>query len=609
MAPKPRRKSHEPEWLVRVRNYYWIHDVLHIYVGLFTWVLQWSDENRLSWLELTPEDPLKLRPVHFEKLYKREAERDAYYFRCLKKVSQTKKALVEQHQGFHDLFLPIELAGRDKAVLYAGSFLRKPATWETLASPWTKLTGKEPSSQDSEFNSYVRMALQLPVLDDVLLKAILEFYGIYTDLLTGRNRGAPPYQKADELRQKVFAARLPNKAWVEEALGLEKLIPTPWAWYTDQGLAPWMREELGISRIPTVVIALMPLSGNDPEPVRDLLRNDALQRECFQFAKGLSQTVAGKLQDYGTLFLTSPDPEKSVVQARLQLRDRAEKIRDFVRKKFGVRTVIGIGRPVPERQSLYESYREAVLALHLCVQTEKPILFYGETPEMGKGKGYGRLHEAGLGLLSAHGKASLKDAQLAADRYVREVLEFAEGNLIIVRGQLLSIFFRLLDLTRERSALNPQDVEEYAGRTCRKLEESDSTYRLLGAFKEALQTLSGLGAKPLEGAKALRMESILKYLADHFNQPLRLTQVAKQAGFSVPVFCRVFKKTTGLSFVAHLNQLRVEQAKNLLRTSGLNILQIGQACGFQTPHHFIRNFKRLAGVTPGDYRKKNATSV
>jgi AraC-like DNA-binding protein len=185
-------------------------------------------------------------------------------------------------------------------------------------------------------------------------------------------------------------------------------------------------------------------------------------------------------------------------------------------------------------------------------------------------------------------------------------LEYSAGNTLIVRNQFLSLLYEVFEKVCERSILNPLDSERYASDFCRKLEDANSVYRLIEVFKETLQAFSAMAARPLEGSKNIRIETTLQYLADNFNQPLRLPQVARQAGFSVPVFCRVFKKTTGSSFVSYVNKLRMEQAKTLLKTSGLNVLQIGQSCGFQTTYHFNRHFKKLAGMTPGDFRKRNS---
>jgi len=71
----------------------------------------------------------------------------------------------------------------------------------------------------------------------------------------------------------------------------------------------------------------------------------------------------------------------------------------------------------------------------------------------------------------------------------------------------------------------------------------------------------------------------------------------------VPAFSRIFRHATGTSFLAYLRNVRVEHAKMLLRTTNLPTAQIAINCGFQSPHHLIRSFKKVTGHTPGDYRR------
>jgi transcriptional regulator GlxA family with amidase domain len=49
--------------------------------------------------------------------------------------------------------------------------------------------------------------------------------------------------------------------------------------------------------------------------------------------------------------------------------------------------------------------------------------------------------------------------------------------------------------------------------------------------------------------------------------------------------------------------LRVEHAKRLLATSQMTTEQIAQVCGFQSQHHLLRSFKKVARQTPGAYRR------
>jgi YesN/AraC family two-component response regulator len=184
------------------------------------------------------------------------------------------------------------------------------------------------------------------------------------------------------------------------------------------------------------------------------------------------------------------------------------------------------------------------------------------------------------------------------------VLEFATGNVEVVRSQFLNAIFRIFEHVRLKTGLNAMDEENYANYCCNSLQRIDSIQGLITAFKDLLHQISNLNAQSSQGSVEIRMEGMLTHIRQNFNQDLKLSAVAKGSGFSVPVFCKVFKKTTGMTFVAYLNQFRVEKAKLLLKTSDQSILGVGQSCGFPTAHRFIRNFKALTGVTPSDYRQK-----
>ena len=106
----------------------------------------------------------------------------------------------------------------------------------------------------------------------------------------------------------------------------------------------------------------------------------------------------------------------------------------------------------------------------------------------------------------------------------------------------------------------------------------------------------------------MRLEATLQYLQDNFAQHLALPDVARKAGFSLPSFSRVFKQTTGTSFLPYLRTLRVDHAKKLLTTSLLTTEEVAQACGFQSQHHLARSFKKLVNETPGAYRKEHSQS-
>lgn len=604
MSSRPSKPSSD-----LIQDLYWLQDILQVYVTLSVWVIQWTDENRLVWMDLTPQHEGRVSPVHFEKFFSREAERDAYYFKSLQKLQKEGKGFSPQHRGFYDIFLPIEIKGKKRSALYANYFLRAPADLETLRQQWQALSGRVPTGSDPDFLRYVRMALSLPVYEDRLFRGVWDFLEALVSFLGGKLDKEPFHEKVDDLRRKVFAQELPNEPWFRDAIGTERLIPAPWDWYADRQLALWMREELGITRIPNQVIAVMPLipsggqaRGVNRDPAEALVLQDRVQRACRRFAAKLPETVGGKLGDYGALFLTSTDPGRSQVQARLQLRDMGHKIQAMIRKEFGMRSVVGIGRPLPVGSVLAPSLREAVVALHLCVQRGSDQQFY-ETLEKKEGEAsFSPLHRTEREMMAAFERDAWEDLKAGSERFSREVLEYAGGDLALLQALYLSALYRLLDRAGTHWALDPEVSDPLRKRFAQGMAEAGSIHRSMGVFLDALDELRNLSHSPREGAQNLRVEKILSFLNEHFNEPLTLTQVAKRSGFSVPLFCRVFKKRTGQTFSVYLNRLRIEEAKKLLRGSELALGRVGQACGFRNAHHFIRNFKKLVRRTPGEYR-------
>jgi transcriptional regulator GlxA family with amidase domain len=81
-------------------------------------------------------------------------------------------------------------------------------------------------------------------------------------------------------------------------------------------------------------------------------------------------------------------------------------------------------------------------------------------------------------------------------------------------------------------------------------------------------------------------------------------QMVEQSGLTARTFKRRFAAATGQTPIAYVQRLRVERAKRRLERSGDSIEEISWAVGYEDPASFRRLFKRLTGLTPGDYRRR-----
>lgn len=94
----------------------------------------------------------------------------------------------------------------------------------------------------------------------------------------------------------------------------------------------------------------------------------------------------------------------------------------------------------------------------------------------------------------------------------------------------------------------------------------------------------------------------ISYIEEHYHHKLALPSISRHVGLSLGYLCQVFKKETGLSINAYINQLRMVKAGELLMDSNNYIKEVAAAVGIEDQLYFSRLFKRYYGVTPSKYR-------
>jgi len=103
------------------------------------------------------------------------------------------------------------------------------------------------------------------------------------------------------------------------------------------------------------------------------------------------------------------------------------------------------------------------------------------------------------------------------------------------------------------------------------------------------------------------VKKALEYLDAHFAENVTLSELSDIASLSEFHFLRVFRSTVGLPPHAYLIQRRINYARDLLSQS-LPIAQVSLETGFVDQSHFTRWFKKIVGITPGQYRH-NSNSI
>ncbi|WP_020619812.1 response regulator transcription factor [Paenibacillus daejeonensis] len=101
-----------------------------------------------------------------------------------------------------------------------------------------------------------------------------------------------------------------------------------------------------------------------------------------------------------------------------------------------------------------------------------------------------------------------------------------------------------------------------------------------------------------------------EYVENNYAQDLSLSSAAEYLGLHPSYMGQLLKKETGTTFVQYLTQLRMTKAKELLtQARQLPLATVAKCVGYENHRHFYKVFKQQCGVTPGEYRERQAGGI
>ena len=105
------------------------------------------------------------------------------------------------------------------------------------------------------------------------------------------------------------------------------------------------------------------------------------------------------------------------------------------------------------------------------------------------------------------------------------------------------------------------------------------------------------------------LEQAIEYIETHLNEPIGLSDVSRETGYSYYHMTRLFSSVLGESVGRYINRRRLYNASEQLIHSNRRVIDIALDCGFETPEAFSRAFKAAFGSSPVDYRKAGLNLV
>lgn len=130
--------------------------------------------------------------------------------------------------------------------------------------------------------------------------------------------------------------------------------------------------------------------------------------------------------------------------------------------------------------------------------------------------------------------------------------------------------------------------------------ESAYLTTIISYMKEVFVEISELIC---DGSSENTMKRLLNYIHNNYSKNLKLEGLARLFNYNSSYLGKIFKENTGSSFNNYLDSIRIEHAKELLKTERLKVYEIAEMIGYGNVDYFYSKFKKHVGMSPKAFMK------
>ena len=156
----------------------------------------------------------------------------------------------------------------------------------------------------------------------------------------------------------------------------------------------------------------------------------------------------------------------------------------------------------------------------------------------------------------------------------------------------------------ERGGVHPIHIDSVSSEFVKKIELRSTMDDIYSLMFEMVKVYCQLVNKYSVKDYSPTVQKVVVMIESNLSSDLTLSELATSLNINASYLSTVFKKETGKTVTAYVNEKRIELAQELLRTTNLQIQTIAQYCGIIDVHYFTRLFKKITGVSPKQFREE-----
>lgn len=284
-----------------------------------------------------------------------------------------------------------------------------------------------------------------------------------------------------------------------------------------------------------------------------------------------------------------------------------EQARQWVEEHLKLTITVGIGEKAERYTDIPESYEQARAALkYKMILGDNRIIHYAEVSGEDRGNAFDFLNL--IRSMAQSFRLVNKDWQEKYSTLIHNI----EQNMLDRDGVVNLADYMMYSLGREMSCMAKEFQELWLteGQPALRnaLQSSDTLEELEQELGEALSALYDSILALMEGRNhADTIQKVRLFMEQNSSNPdLSLNYLSERFGMNWKTLSKLFREETGQKFVDYLIELRMNHARRLLEETLLPVQDIATEVGYSNAISFGRMFKKLMGMSPGDYREQAA---
>jgi len=272
---------------------------------------------------------------------------------------------------------------------------------------------------------------------------------------------------------------------------------------------------------------------------------------------------------------------------------------EFLKQYFQMTLSIGFSNLHEDQVMIQEAYKEAQEALRYRFLNGRGCqIHYGDISDRklhGQKGGESKLYLLILDYVK--GEKDTCDAQ----KFVESL-----GDIYEVNGDVsveMAYFYKNEVVTTLRKLMELLGYEEdFRKNMAKGLTETDTLVEFKERFSELITEMRAqCGKKKPKENICLKLKN---YLEENYSDTeLSVNVIGQRMGMQPAHLSKLFKETYGISIADYLAVVRIREAKRMLQEQDMSVQETAEKTGFISSHAFIRMFKKVEGMTPGNYAK------